>query len=191
VQGTILDPLGIITLVPKYRKMLENQRLRGIRLTFRSGGITVQGQLPPVEGSNAEGVWRDLPDAIVATATETVPEWNKEKSYRISKFESRLDLECPEALRNAASEEAWNAAMAATPFQLRKGYNMSNKDFERAYARFVNGTPVIRSNEEQTAYEQSLRPTVVAGRGGRGRGRGGRGRGSAFQAQVAPNEAQA
>jgi len=173
--------MGPLNLAPKYAKMLANGRLDAISVIFRSGGITVRGRLPSQEGVTEE-VWMDLPEAIAATAASTVRPWAEERTYKVQKFEQRLDIECPANLRDAASEEAWNAAMAAIPFERRKAFNMSNKDFEREYVRFVNGVGERRPVEDVIARE-----SVQRGSANRGRGRGGRGRGSSFQAQIAQN----
>jgi len=184
----LIDPLGSVNLAPKYAKMLANGRLLAIRLTFKPEGVLVRGKIPAPTGANAqegdeeeEGQWMDLPGAIAATAVETVRPWAEELTYKVRKFEDRLDIECPVALTTAANEAAWNAAMADIPFAQRKAFNMSNSDFEREYVRFVAGVGERRPLEAVIALEGANR----GARTQRGRGRGGRGRGSAFQAQNA------
>jgi len=187
----MVDPTkGNISLVQKYQKMIDSGRFSSISLTFGPGGsVVAKATYTPAEGDDkTEG----LIEALAATKAQTQETpWDEEKVHLLKKFETRLDTEAPEALRNADSRAAFNAALAAVPFAQRKAFILSNKDFETEYIRFEDGTPVRRPAEDVAALkaERVAARKPAQNRGGnRGRGRGGRGRGAAFQAPQAPAE---
>jgi len=171
-----LDPLGSnFALAPKYAKMLANGRLDGITITFHHGGIQVVGAYT----HEGQQIAEPLADAISHTAAKAAEQpWAEEREYLIRKFEQRIDAECPVAMRNAASKAAFNAALATIPFEQRKAFTQSNKDYEREYVRFVNGVGERRPLDAVLQLEQEAKASRGTATRGRGRGRGGRGRGS-------------
>jgi len=182
----IIDPSGSFALSAKYKKALEKGKLAGIRLEFDTSGVRVLAALPSKEGEQAQ--WVPIAEAMasISGVTEERP-FEDEKAHIVGKFEVRLDKECPVALRDSASKEALTAAIQGLPFKERRALQMSNREFELAYLRWEDGTPVPRPAEQA----ELLRQEQAANRGranARGRGRGGRGRGSFRSEENPPKE---
>jgi hypothetical protein len=170
MTSQIVDPLGPLGLTAKYTKALQGGKLAGIRLVFTPTGVQVEGCLP-----SDPAAWVPLTEAMASKASDDARPFADEHAHIVSKYESRLDEECPTGLRSAADKAAETAAIVALPFAKRRALQMSNREFEEAFLRWVGGAPVARTAEQAEA----LRQERIAARGrGRGRGRGGRGRGS-------------
>jgi len=171
-----IDPFGSLVLAAKAKKALDQGKLAGIRLEFTAEGGKALGALP-LKAGEVTLQWVAIAEAMASVSKETeVRPWAEEKAHLVSKFEVRLDKEAPKELRDSSKKEEAEAAIAAMPFKERRAFQMSNKEFEMAFLRWEDGTPVPRPAEQAEA----LRVERAATRGGgfRGRGRGGRGRGS-------------
>jgi len=179
----IFDPLGSFVLAPKAKKLLESGKLAGIRVNFTPSGAVVEAAVPLATGETTLN-FRGINEVMASLPEKGARPFADEKAHLVSKYEIRLDEEAPAGLRNATTQVALDAAVAALAFAKRRALQMSNKEFEMAFLRWEAGTAVPRPAEQADALRQER--AAARGGGGRGRGRGGRGRGSFRGAPVAP-----
>lgn len=188
----MIDPLGPLGLTAKYKKALEKGKIEAIRLEFTPEGVRAVA-LKKGGVRTTEADWLPLADALAASKTEVVSSLEDERSYWANKYEVRLDEEAPASIRNAASEEALKAAVAAIPFKKRRALQMSNKEFELAFLRWEDGRPVVRSAEQAEELRiAQIKPKASGGKPNapvqKGQGPKGKGKGSFRETPGEPAE---
>jgi hypothetical protein len=138
--GQQVPPVNLERVPPllmKYMKGLRSEKITSISVTWSAGGIAVAGK-------STDGKDLDLPGIIAMCKSSDSERFERSKSEFARKFEIRLDIEAPAAIRNSTNQQELDAAIAGLPFKQRLAAQMSRKDYRTRYpSGWRDGTPVV------------------------------------------------